>query len=627
MRCSSPKKQIMIKNKTLVEMTGVSKIQPKAQTYSADFETSTKEWLENDGNARVWAWAVEGLFDDFIAIGNDIHSFFICLFFLGTSTVYFANAKFDTSYLIDYALKAGIDNDYALCDGVFYSSTFINVTVIDSLKLLGGSIASQAKTWGLNVSKIEEPQGFYKEYRPKGHKLTDKEVRYILHDVEVQKQALLAAFSFGLGVGGVTKAGSAFYLFRQFLGEKFAKFFPKLVDDTLERASYRGGWCIVNRRYAGRTLKGVTSFDINAMYAAAYSGKLPERADCLYMDEFPVGRCVRTWENVKTLECPPDQLLRLMKTNGLYFFARVHVKEAFLKKKRVPTLQYKARYTEAKNGKYQQREYRDFFEDCDLFLDKRDFFNIFLQDYDGEYRIDELRFYKAEKFSEHFAVWANEWSKVKAGANKTLSDGTHNPNFNPGLRQIAKDMLTNVYGKFGMRSEKVKGIPHVADGVVTFSHEKDTRDSSVYVPFAVAVTSAARSFITRVAQEHYKSFVYADTDSVKLYKDTLPDEIVNDTALGFFKNEGTYERAKFLRAKTYMTEEESKIDYKCCGLPQRGKDMLSAGVSNDLQFRRFRIGLVVPKCKLIPKRVRGGVVLDETDFSITEFGGTFRCYQ
>ena len=613
-----PKKSIRLKNSPFETLCGIEKAQPDLYTFSADFETSTPEWIEKDGAARVWAWAVKGLFVDFTAFGNDIHSFFLCLFFLGNSTVYFANAKFDTSYLVDYALKAGIYNTYRLCEGTFFKSEFMSATVLDSLKLLGGSIESQAKTWGLSVSKREETEEFYNTYRAPGHLLTSEEVSYITGDVDVQADALKAAFSFGLGVSGITKAGTAFAALQKYVnksGFSFNKLFPKLDNDDLERACYRGGWCLAAEKYAGRVVENVRCFDINAMYAAAYSGCLPVVPGCQYMDVFPCGARYMEWHG--ETEFVPTHL---MHNDNLYFFARVHIKNACLRRGRLPTLQYKARYTESGNAKYNQRDYLEVLEDCELFLDKRDFYNIFTQDYLADYEIKELIFYKTTRFADVFSEWANAWSAEKARTNKYTETGEINPEYNPGARQIAKDMLNTPYGKFGMRAEKVIDTPRVSNGVIVFDHEKDPKDSSVYVPFACAVTSAARSFITRVAQQKADTFAYADTDSIKLVSDELPPGVVSATKLGFFKDEGTYSRAKFLRAKTYMSETEEGIEYTVCGLPKAGKDALKTEPA-DIQFDRFNTGLVVPACKLIPKRVRGGVVLENTDFSIKRFGG------
>lgn len=618
MQCrKKPKKSIRLKNSPFQSLCGIEKAQPDLYTYSADFETSTPEWVEKDGCARVWAWKVKGLFVDFSAIGNDIHSFFICMFFMGRGTIYFANAKFDTAYLIDYALKAGIYNTYRLCEGTFFTSEFMGVTVLDSLKLLGGSIESQAKTWNLSTSKREETEYFYNTYRAPGHLLTMEEVEYISGDVDVQADALKAAFSFGLGVSGITKAGTAFSALKKYVdkqGFSFNKLFPKLESDDLERACYRGGWCLAAEKYAGKIVENVRCFDINAMYAAAYSGSLPSVDGCRYMDIFPCGNRYLEWHG----EC--ELPVRLMERGDLYFFARVYVKEACLRSGRLPTIQYKARYTEAGNSKYNQRDYLEVLEDVDLFLDKRDFYNIFLQDYLADYEIKELVFYRTERFENVFATWAQTWSAEKARTNKYKENGEKNPEYNPGARQIAKDMLTNPYGKFGMRAEKTIDIPRVSNGLIVFDHEKDPKDASVYVPFACAVTSAARSFITRVAQQKADTFAYADTDSVKLVGDELPAEIVSATKLGFFKDEGTYTRAKFLRAKTYMSESDGEIEYTVCGLPKDGKDILKSAPADE-QFARFNTGLVVPGCKLIPKRVRGGVVLERTDFSIKRFGG------
>ena len=69
--------------------------------FTADFETSTLEWWQIDGYARVWAWALceIGNPDNFI-YGTELDEF---MEYLEKSrdnlTLYFHNLKFDSSYI------------------------------------------------------------------------------------------------------------------------------------------------------------------------------------------------------------------------------------------------------------------------------------------------------------------------------------------------------------------------------------------------------------------------------------------------------------------------------------------------------------------------------------------------
>lgn len=604
---------------TIQNLCGVKKQKVLENTYSADFETSTREWLSSGGGpddtARVWVWGCYGLFNDVRVCSSGIWDFVLFCYLLGVAQIYFANAKFDYSYIADFALKNGYPFEGDLCDGSFFRARLFDSRIFDSLKLLGGSIATQQKTWNLPIGKIDEPEDFYKIYRDKKHVPSEQEKKYLFHDVAVQRLALLSAFRFGLGCGALTKAGTAFYLLKEYLaknGFSFSELFPKTEDRKLARACYNGGWCLVHPKKAGKIRKNVKCYDINAMYAAAYSGSLPYYEKCSYMDVFPVGLPLAHVEGNGRI------LTTIERNKDLYFFVRVKIKWLALRSGKIPTLQFKRRYTMKNSCDTNARQYREWFENCDIFLDKRDYFNIFLQDYEGEYELVEADFYDTKKFADVFGGWAKSWSKLKAETSPFLGDGKPNPGANAGLRQIAKDMLTNPYGKFGMRAEKTIDIPDIVNGVVKYSHKPDENDSSIYVEFACSVTSAARSFITRVAQDHARDFCYSDTDSLKMECE-LPAEVVDPNALGFFKMEGIYDRAKFLRAKTYMYEEKGKIGYTVCGLPNTGKEILQT-YPNDEQFQRFKIGLIVKGCKLSPRHVPGGVILDNIDFSINEVG-------
>lgn len=603
------------------ELAGISENAIDQFTFSADFETSAPEWVEKDGCARVWAWGLCPLFSDWKVYGNSCHSFIVFVWLLGKAKIYFANAKFDTSFLCDYALKNGIPSDFSLCDDNFFHGwlfgEYTGAEIFDSLKILGGKIATQAKTWGLDISKVDEPKEFYRIYREKNHILTLEEKTYLQGDIIVQRDALLAAFRFGLGVGGITKAGCYFYAFKKYIekesGEPFLDIFPKF-GTPLTRAAYNGGYCIVNPAKAGKVLSNVKCYDINAMYAAAYSGSLPKIDNLRSMEKFPFGLPVLCTTDEKEFYDHAGK-------NDLYFFVRVNVKVAVLKSGRIPSLQFKRRYTMDKVAYYNSREYRTTFEKVDLFLSETDFYNIFLQDYTADFTIEEAEFYKARDFS-LFKKWASEWSELKAATSEYLQNGEKNPGYNPGMRQIAKDALTNPYGKFGMRQDKTLYIPKVTDGgEVAFDLVGDEKDTTIYPAFAAAVTSAARSFITRVVQKNAKAFVYSDTDSVKM-EDELPPELVDPVRLGFFKFEGVYQKAKFLRAKTYMHTEGGKTDYTVCGLPDDGKKILQKFTEKE-QYKRFREGLTVPGCKLRPVRVNGGIVLVPSDFTINCLGGFF----
>jgi hypothetical protein len=130
----------------------------------------------------------------------------------------------------------------------------------------------------------------------------------------------------------------------------------------------------------------------------------------------------------------------------------------------------------------------------------------------------------------------------------------------------------------------------------------------IYLPLAAYVTSWARYKTITTAQTLYHRFIYADTDSIHLEGDEVPDNIeVHSTRLGAWKHEGTFDRARFLRPKTYSEEMEGVLHVTCAGMPDNVKEQVT--------WDNFHRGATYTG-KLLPKQVAGGVVLQDTDFKI-----------
>ena len=70
--------------------------------------------------------------------------------------------------------------------------------------------------------------------------------------------------------------------------------------------------------------------------------------------------------------------------------------------------------------------------------------------------------------------------------------------------------------------------------------------------------------------------------------------------------EYTCEKIFEYNGKTYSLK-ENKLNVKCAGLPDNLKELVT--------FDNFKVGLTLHG-KLLPKRYEGGVILEETDFTI-----------
>ena len=217
------------------------------------------------------------------------------------------------------------------------------------------------------------------------------------------------------------------------------------------------------------------------------------------------------------------------------------------------------------------------------------------------------------------------------------------------LRELAKLFLNNLYGKMASSPDSSFKVAYVKEDKSLSFYTVEAHDKQAgYIPIGSAITSYARNFTIRAAQKNYhgknaRGFIYADTDSI--HCDLRPDEIVgikvDDKAFCCWKLESCWDVGYFVRQKTYMehivmenlnTIDEPFYNVKCAGMPQKCKDLflLSMGEKvplkeltyeemkfavEDRSIEDFNIGLKIPG-KLLPKRIRGGVLLVDTTYEM-----------
>jgi hypothetical protein len=220
-------------------------------------------------------------------------------------------------------------------------------------------------------------------------------------------------------------------------------------------------------------------------------------------------------------------------------------------------------------------------------------------------------------------------------------------------RQIAKLFLNNLYGKLATSPISSFKVAYLKDDEsLGYEIIQEENKDPVYIAAGSAITSYSRNFTIRAAQANFhgvknRGFKYADTDSI--HCDLPPEEIkgirVDDNAFCCWKLESQWDRAIFVRQKTYIehiTHEDRKpiektyYNIKAAGMPQACKEQLDISLrgatkediekyKNDekkLEFittkrtlHDFKVGLTISG-KLVPKCIKGGVVLQETEFSL-----------
>ena len=564
----------------------------------ADFETSTEEWLVKDnGVARVWAGCLATIEKEpkVIAITNNIDDFMAKLIKLGNIECYFHNLKYDGEYIISWLFNNGYKYDdkgkkektfnVVISDtGLWYqiqithkvfNKRYVRTNIYDSLKKLPLKVSQIAKAF-----KLEEAKGSidYERYRPVGYELTDKEKDYIKNDCIIVAKALYIQFEKGLEK--MTIGSDALTNFKVDIGGKkaFKYLYPVLplaVDNDFRKA-YKGGFTMVNPRYQNKELSGI-SFDVNSLYPSVMYGN---------MGSLPYG--------------VPKRFVGKYKADSNYPLYIQKLSCSFkIKPNMIPTIQLKGNLG---------------FVPTDYITDSKGIVDLTLTSVDLEllfkhYNVEDIEYvggYKFKGADNIFRGYIDYWADIKA-----KSTG--------GARQLAKLMLNSLYGKFATNPKKQNKIPKMIAGEVKLELQEPTYDEPVYTALGAFITARARAYTITNSQALYEHWVYSDTDSMYLTGITEEEASkyidIHPTKLGAWKLEHHFIRGKWLRPKTYILKSvEDGLSIACAGMPDNIKaNILATG--EEQAFKDFTYGACFSG-KLVPKRVKGGVVLCKTDFTI-----------
>lgn len=644
------------------------------KTYSADLETTV---YEGQTSTEAWASALVALDSDEPLV---FHSLRDTLDYLDTqdedAVLYYHNLKFDGNFWLSFLLhemhfKQGlIDNHskdskpyfkdkkdlnnkeviYLISSmGQWYTITFKYkghlYTLKDSLKLLPFTLKEIGKAFKTEHQKLDME---YEGYRYAGCEITPEEMQYIKNDVLVLKEALNIMFAEGhnkLTIGSCCLAE-----YKKIVGSyDWSVFFPRLdtidIDPELYGAStadeyirnaYRGGWCYLVKGCSGKTYTNGTTADVNSLY--------PSMMHSQSGNVYPLGK-PNFWKGSEI----PRQALAPNK----YYFIRIRCR-FYLKHGKLPFIQIKH------NFRYKATE---MLETSDVY-NKKDG-SYYSQYYDSQGNLQntivELTLTKTDfiLLREHYDLYDFEildgcWFFADKGIFDNYIDKYKKIKMeNKGAKRTeAKLFLNNLYGKMATSTiSSFKYAVEQEDGSLGYKVVAEQDKDPVYIPVGAAITSYSRNFTIRAAQQNFygadkKGFKYADTDSI--HCDLVPDEIkgikVSDTEFCCWKLEAQWDIAKFIRQKTYVehvTHEDLKpiekpyYNIKCAGMPESCKNLLLSSMGEReatkkekekyeefLKTKRtlddFKIGLKIPS-KLIPKTIKGGVILAETEFTMRDF--------
>ena len=645
----------------------------KYRYFACDFETTV---YKGQVNTEVWASASVELFTEDVQIFHSIEEQFNYFVSLDCNLCcYYHNLKFDGSFWLSYLLidlkykqayiplssdgtsvewlkERNMHNKsfkYSISQQGQWYSIIIKVNnhyieLRDSLKLLPFSVRKIGKSFGTKHKKLDME---YEGVRYAGCEITDAEKEYIANDVLVVKEALEIMFT--EGHNKLTIGSCCLEEYHTIIGKKlYDEWFPNLYDVPLSEAqygspnvgeyirkSYKGGWCYLVRGKENQLKYNGTTADVNSLYPSMMSSESGNK--------YPIGSPLMWKGNIL-----PEEATAYDK----FFFIRIRTR-FYLKKNMLPFVQVKTSFLYIGNemletsdvyDKKTNKYYSSITDENGNIMDTRVTLTLTMVDYyllREHYDLVDFEILDGAIFDCRIGIFDEYIEKYKKI--KLESKGAK--------RELAKLFLNNLYGKMASSMNSSFKVAYVKDDKTIGFYGVYANDKKPgYIPVGSAITSYARNFTIRAAQKNFygadnAGFIYADTDSI--HCDIPPEQIkgitVHDKNFCCWKLESCWDVAIFVRQKTYIehvvAEDLQPIEtpynnIKCAGMPQKCKDLFQLSMDNyepkegddydedvieflstHRELTDFKVGLKIPG-KLMPKRIRGGVLLVPTTYEM-----------
>lgn len=651
----------------------------KKRYFVGDFETTV---FEKQESTEVWASACVELYTDDVQVFHSIDELFTYLINIdGNICIYFHNLKFDGAFWLSYLIRDleytqafyNLPNENEIITdtskikqipakemknnsfnylvsnmGQWYKITIKTnnkiIEICDSLKLLPFSVKRIGESFGTKHKKLDIE---YTGFRYAGCTITDEEQEYIKNDVLVVKEAIEIMFNDGhdkLTIGSCCLSEFKSIIGRYEYDEKFPDIFSVFLDKETYgsenageyiRKSYRGGWCYLVEEKANKVYnKGLTA-DVNSLYPSMMSSESNNR--------YPVG-LPNFWKG----NFIPKQAM----FGHTFFFIRIKTR-FYLKEGMLPTLQIKG------NMLYPPRE---MLRTSDIYdSEKGKYYPFYTENGEIKEAIAELTLTQMdfELLKKHYELVDLEildgcWFYTEPDIFDEYIDKYKRIKLTSkgAKKEEAKLFLNNLYGKMASSTNSSFKIAYLKeDQSLGYYTVVQYNKKAGYIPIGSAITSYARNFTIKAAQENFygsdkPGFIYADTDSIHcdLDVDQVKGIDIHDKNFCCWKIESYWDEGYFVRPKTYI-EHVTHVDGKevdnfysvtCAGMPDRCKKLFLRSMQGDLydadkdkgisrdeikflskkrNIEDFNIGLEVPS-KLLPKNIKGGIVLKETTYKM-----------
>ena len=542
----------------------------------ADFETTGLKYFNKHGYTKVYLAGLADMSSNFYHF-KKIDEFYTYLKdnCFENTIVYFHNLKFDFSFLeyffttekIPYLKKCSNLNRIIYGEVKFSKLVKHNKKLIqkditiqfrDSLLLLNGSLDILAKSFGLPY-KIEKEQDFYDRLT---YTITNDEISYLKRDVEILKdliKLLFEKYQIAKDPPLTTPSLARSILFNECLNKKqHDKLFnlPFHLDQEL-RPYYYGGFCYLNPKYQGKSLKKVSGVDVNSFYPSIMASELLPYSN---------PKIFKGYEN--------DKLYHW------FYIVKINC--------------------ELKPGKHPYILKKGFLDKNNYIIVSEGDIEIGLWGFEIEmvksrYNCSTFEILKSFRFSKmRENIFTNFLKKLYNA--KQSAKGAE--------KQFNKLIINSLYGKYGQNQES---ITHVFTNFFENETYLEEFKTQSYLPLAMFITAKARFILNTHIDSFADNFIYCDTDSI-YFTGYLPNCVKLGSGLGEWDLEHDKEDALFLGQKMYKIGTMNKM----VGLNKKAQFNLS--------FEDYQRGKTFKGVNLKQKKVLGGCILVPQDFQIKNRG-------
>lgn len=552
--------------------------------YCCDFETTSYNQYLLEGRTRVYLFQLKSLDGLNTYTGLSIEEWYKIVTENDIETIYCHNLSFDGTFIIHYLLEIGYKHNEditALKEREFNSSIDITgsiysitlkekkkISIYCSYKLTGLSIKKLGKLVG--VEKLDETHDYteLKKYKTLSE-VPEEEIKYLTNDVEIQRLGLIKCFE--MKIEGLTKSSACFKIWKSMAWHEYKKRVSGELDETTKNivdASYRGGITMINKKYQDTILYNLRNYDVNSLYPSVMYNKMPVGAPFIAKNEDDI---------------PKNYSARLYE---------IYVNKASIMEGFIPFIPTRTSFIWKTSYHYDEK-----IENMTLVL--RDIeFDLFKMYYESDFDVVKVIGFQEQK--DLFKEYIDKFRNMKENALNGSPE-----------REFAKLCLNSLYGKFAQTGSRISKIPYLDnEGKMCFT-QITTHGVEYDRKIASRITAFARCILIKAIEKNKNRFVYCDTDSIYLLGDYEADIPIDDKKFGYWKYEYSYTRFKGLKAKCYIAEIKGngKLHSAVAGLPKDAQETC-------LSFENFKDGLTLDGVIKRLKRVKGGIVIVDTPFTI-----------